>query len=302
MDVNADARRGDALIAMSVNPFGKNYPNSEKSPIVKRAVPGYGPGTQLHHRAIVTAYEPLFTGLSANEQLALIEELHSMGVTVGNNPDNITAVRANEHQGGIHSRSKDYGFEIKRDDLRAKSGGNAFLDKIRNSSYDQRVAMLPDFIKYGQDEVDRILGEEMGYSIPSKQQQMDSYRVAVDNEHQDIVDQYYRNERAKAMGISPEFNQTNLNKLLSILKSGEVDPSFTGKAGDKIRSAFSGETVSDSQGVATSHRSDSPGTNRDRALNIYAGGDVSIGEGVLRSNGNGNGNGKNGKRMPMRRG
>jgi hypothetical protein len=40
-------------------------------------------------------------------------------------------------------------------------------------------------------------------------------------------------------------------------------------------------------------RSDSPGTSRERVLNIRAGGDVSIGEGVLRSNGkNGNGNGK----------
>jgi hypothetical protein len=44
-------------------------------------------------------------------------------------------------------------------------------------------------------------------------------------------------------------------------------------------------------------RSDSPGTSRERVLNIRAGGDVSIGEGVLRSNGkNGNGNGNgNGK-------
>ena len=40
-------------------------------------------------------------------------------------------------------------------------------------------------------------------------------------------------------------------------------------------------------------RSDSPGTSRERVLNIRAGGDVSIGEDVLRSNGkNGNGNGK----------
>jgi len=306
VDVNADARRGNALIAMSVNPFGKNYPNSEKSPIVKRAVPEYGPGKQLHHRAIVTVYEPLFTGLSANEQLALIEELHSMGVTVGNNPTNITAVRANEHQGGIHSRSKDYGFEIKRDDLRAKEGGNAFLEKVRNSSYDQRVAMLPDFIKYGQDEVDRILSEEMGYSIPSRQQQMDSYRAAVDNEHQNIVDQYYKNEKLKAMGMTDKFNQKNLDKLLSavrILESGEVDPSFTGKAGDKIRTVLSSEPASDSQNVATSNRSDSPGNNRDRALNIYSeGGDVTIGEGVLRSNGNGNGNGHSKSKMPRRRG
>ena len=41
-----------------------------------------------------------------------------------------------------------------------------------------------------------------------------------------------------------------------------------------------------------SDRNESPGTNRDRALFIEAGGDVTIGPGVLRSNGkNGNGNG-----------
>lgn len=44
-----------------------------------------------------------------------------------------------------------------------------------------------------------------------------------------------------------------------------------------------------------STRTDSPGSNRERALNIDSGGgDVTIGEGVLRSNGK-NGNGKNGK-------
>ena len=36
----------------------------------------------------------------------------------------------------------------------------AFLDKIRNSSFEQRVAALPDFIKYGQDELDRYLRED----------------------------------------------------------------------------------------------------------------------------------------------
>ena len=297
MDVNADARRANALQAMSVNPFGKNYPNDVNSPIVKRAVPGSGTGTQLHHRAIVTAYEPFFTGLTANEQLALVEELHSMGVTVGNNPENITAVRANEHQGGIHSRSKNYGLEIKADDLRAKEGTNSFLDKVRNASYDERVAMLPDFVEYGQNEVDRILRDEMGYAIPSRQDQIDSYHSAVNNEHNRIV-------AAAEMGVSPEFSQKDLTRLLSNLKTSEIDPSFTGKAGDKIRNVLSGESMSDSQGVGTSDRSDSPGNNRDRALNIYAGGNVSIGEGVLRSNGNGNGNGNGHSKpkMPMRRG
>ena len=295
MDVNADVRRANALQAMSVNPFGKNYPNDVNSPIVKRAVPGYSPGNQLHHRAIVSVYEPLFTGLTPNEQLALVEELQSMGVNVGNNPANITAVLADDHQGGIHTRAKNYGFEIKRDDLRAKEGANAFLDKVRNSSYNERIAMLADLVKYGQDEVDRILSDEMGYAIPSRQDQITSYQSAVNNEHQGIVDQYYRNKTAADMGVSSEFNQRDLTKLLSILASGEVDPTFTEKAGDKIRSVLSGKNVSDSQGSVVGQKP--LVINADEGSKVY-----------VHTNGNGNGhadvqkafNEANGK--PKRRG
>tara|TARA_R100001510_G_scaffold57714_1_gene67088 strand:- start:3465 stop:4361 length:897 start_codon:yes stop_codon:yes gene_type:complete len=276
VDVNADVRRANALQAMSVNPFGKNYPNDVNSPIVKRAVPGYNPGNQLHHRAIVSVYEPFFTGLTPNEQLALVEELQSMGVNVGNNPANITAILADDHQGGIHTRTKDYGFEIKRDDLRAKEGANEFLDKIRNSSYNERVAMLPDLVKYGQDEVDRILRDEIGYAVPSRQDQIRKYQSAVDTEHRGIVDQYNRNKIATDMGISPEFNKRDLTKLLSILTSGEVDPSFTGKAGDKIKSVLSGKNVSDSQGAVVGQKP--LVINADEGSKVY-----------VHTNGNGNG-------------
>ena len=287
MDVNADVRRADALQAMSVNPFGRNYPNDVNSPIVKRAVPGYSPGNQLHHRAIVSVYEPLFTGLTPNEQLALVEELQSMGVSVGNNPANITAVLADDHQGGIHTRAKNYGFEIKRDDLRAKEGANAFLDKVRNSSYNERVAMLPDFVEYGQDEVDRMLRDEMGYAIPSRQDQIATYQSAVNNEHQGIVDQYYRNKTAADMGISSEFNQRDLTKLLSILASGEVDPTFTEKAGDKIRAVLPGATGTKS--IDDFNQDDKNVTIN--AENVY-----------MEKAVNGNGNGKRKSRMAMRRG
>ena len=58
---------------------------------------------------------------------------------------------------------------------------------------------------------------------------------------------------------------------------------------------FADESVLDTyrQAVSGSTRADSPGANRDRALVIDSGGgDVTIEEGVLRSNGkNGNGNG-----------
>lgn len=279
MDVNADVRRANALQAMSVNPFGKNYPNDVNSPIVKRAVPGYSPGNQLHHRAIVSVYEPFFTGLTPNEQLALVEELQSMGVNVGNNPANITAILADDHQGGIHTRTKNYGFEIKRDDLRAKEGANEFLDKIRNSSYNERVAMLPDLVKYGQDEVDRILRDELGYAVPSRQDQIGKYQSNVNDEHNKRVNEYHRNKVATSMGISPEFNQRDLTKLLSILISGEVDPNFRGKAGDKIRSTLTGKTVSDSQGAVVGQKP--LVINADQGSKVY-----------VHTNGNGHSNGK----------
>lgn len=78
--------------------------------------------------------------------------------------------------------------------------------------------------------------------------------------------------------VRSDLNENSLNNLLE-----KVQGNPKRKAGEAIRTLVGG-----------SGRTDSPGANRERALVIDSGGgDVTIGEGVLRSNGkNGNGNGK----------
>lgn len=195
----AEKRRLAAIKAQSVNTFGKNFPIDYQTPTIQRNVKGFSPGDDLHHRAIISVYEPFFTGLTKNETLAMVDELASMGVFTGNNPKNFTAMsdRA-EHQGGIHVKAADFGIQLKGDDLRAQGkevaangelmpSANEFFDRIRNSTYDQRVKALPLFVKYGQDELDRVLRDEMGYEVPTRQEQKQVYRDLVNAEHNQVI-------------------------------------------------------------------------------------------------------------------
>ena len=204
--MDANSKRQESIKAQSINSFGKNYPQDYQTPTIQRNVKGFKRGDDLHHRAIVTVFEPFFSGLSNNEKLAMVDELASMGVFTGNNPRNFTAMSdSSDHQGGIHVRAADYGIQLKGDDLRAKGrevsndgklmpGANAFFDKIRNSSYDERIQALPLFLEYGQDELDHILRDEMGYEVPTRQEQQAVYRDLVNQEHTAVVTEHLRNE------------------------------------------------------------------------------------------------------------
>ncbi len=232
--MSADLRRLNAIKAQSQNLFGKNFPTDYQTKSIQKQVDNFKEGDDLHHRAIVSVYEPFFTGLTPNETLAMVDELASQGVFVGNNPLNFTAMSdRSDHQGGIHQRAIDYGLQLKGDDLRAQGkevalsgelipSANDFFNKLRNSTYDERVAALPDFIKYGQDEVDRILGREMGYDVPSRTEQKARYYQSVDNEHKQIVNDYIRQQQAKSLGIAPSYKQGDLTKLLSAVKKEPV--------------------------------------------------------------------------------
>ena len=229
--MSADLRRLLAIKTQSQNLFGKNFPTDYQTKSIQRQVDNFKEGDDLHHRAIVSVYEPFFSGLTPNEALAMVDELASHGVFVGNNPLNFTAMsNRRDHQGGIHQRAIDYGLQLKGDDLRAQGkeialsgesmpSANDFFNKLRNSTYNERVAALPDFIKYGQDEVDRILGEEMGYAVPSRAEQKAKYNQAVANEHNQIVNDYLRQQRAQSLGIGPSYKQGDLTKLISAVKT-----------------------------------------------------------------------------------
>jgi hypothetical protein len=205
--VNADEqRRLSSIKAQSGNLFGKNFPMGYQTPTIQRNVKNFSQGDDLHHRAILSVYEPFFSGLNQTDTVAMIDTLASYGVFTGNNPLNFTAMKNKEdHQGGIHRYAADYGIQLKGDDLRIKGleeaidpetgkktgqlmpSSGMFLDKIRNSSFDERVAALPDFIKYGQDELDRHLRDDLGYDVPSRKEQVALYNQLVEKEHQAVI-------------------------------------------------------------------------------------------------------------------
>jgi len=215
--VTPEERRLQSIKAQSVNTFGKNFPQDYQTPTIQRKVKGFKPGDDLHHRAILTVYEPFFTGLNEASQIAMVDELASRGVFTGNNPLNMTAMSdSKDHQGGIHRFAADFGIQLKGDDKRIKGTEQAidintgeklgymkpageFLDKIRNLSYQDRVNVLDDFIKYGQDELDRVLRDDFGYEVPARKDQIALYKQMVDRENEEIIMENFRREVEKRL-------------------------------------------------------------------------------------------------------
>ncbi len=222
------AKRKQNIIDQSVNPFGENYPTDLKSPKITRNIASYKEGDHKHHRAILEVYEPLFTGLSKQDQLVMVEELQSRGVLPGNNPLGITAMSAEDHlgEGRLHQTLRKKGLEILSNQERATgkfiadsgqamSGGNQFFDKIRNSSLEQRLQALPDFIEYIQGGLDDEI-RNLGYKVPSREAQAAIYRKEVDFENDKLryaeqiknLDRMVK-EETKRRGVRPSKLNTN---------------------------------------------------------------------------------------------
>ena len=238
--MDADEKRLSSIKAQSQNLFGKNFPQDYQTPSIQRNVKGFSLGDDLHHRAILSVYEPFFSGLDERSTLAMVDELASRGVFTGNNPLNFTAMKSKaEHQGGIHRFAADYGIQLKGDDLRIKGlekvvdpktgvetgqlmpSSGAFLDKIRNSSFEQRVAALPDFIKYGQDELDRYLREDLGYDVPSRKEQIAVYNQLVEKEHQAIIKENINkqiNKKLDSQGL-PKTGKKRIEAAIDVILS-----------------------------------------------------------------------------------
>tara|TARA_B100000965_G_scaffold100229_1_gene82175 strand:- start:90 stop:1229 length:1140 start_codon:yes stop_codon:yes gene_type:complete len=222
-------------------------------------------------------------------------------------------------RGGIDNiEHKQYGTRSKHPDLPEITYENAVInatdqlyDNLYGNPYGEQpsgtmmrtgkvtgipVEHLLDFNhnpELGYDPNNRMLGSTSKNSVVRDEQNPKRRQVlllgGIAKKEQDIVDKYGKT----ASQLANEMNYTYQPLDKTRMAVEELPPSIR-------------RLVSDRSGAIASSRNESPGTNRDRALNIYAGGNVSIGEGVLRSNGNGNGNGhgngKNGKRLPMRRG
>lgn len=238
--MNADERRLNSIKAQSGNLFGNSFPQDYQTPTIQRNVKGFSPGDDLHHRAILSVYEPFFSGLNETDTIAMIDELASQGVFTGNNPLNMTSMKNKaDHQGGIHRYAADYGIQLKGDDLRIKGleqaidpetgqktgqlmpSSGAFLDKIRNSSFDERVAALPDFIKYGQDELDRYLRDDLGYDVPTRKKQIALYNQLVEKEHQAVIAEHINrsiNRKLESQGL-PKTGKRRIEAAIDVLLS-----------------------------------------------------------------------------------
>ena len=59
----------------------------------------------------------------------------------------------------------------------------------------------------------------MGYAVPSRAEQKAKYNQAVANEHNQIVNDYLRQQRAQSLGIGPSYKQGDLTKLISAVKT-----------------------------------------------------------------------------------
>jgi len=159
--------------------------------------------------------------------------------------------------------------------------GSAIGNSMRN------LVNMPGVIHQGRTGEDSIhqFARNQGYEIDSKLQQIGLARDILEAstvpsvKYRMHVADKYLTEAAPAMN-----NKIN-DLLTSYYDQGPSAKRFADKSVlDAYRQAVSGST-----------RTDSPGANRERSLNIDSGGgDVTIEEGVLRSNGK-NGNGKNGK-------
>ena len=88
--MDADAKRLNSIKAQSQNLFGKNFPQEYQTPSIQRNVKGFNLGDDLHHRAILSVYEPFFSGLDETSTLAMVgssvmfssKQIHS--IKIGN--------------------------------------------------------------------------------------------------------------------------------------------------------------------------------------------------------------------------
>lgn len=230
---------------------------------------------EIHHvMGLQEHLRPLIQGLPEHQQIGIMNHLLSKGVSFGSDPYNLIALTKNEHN-KVHRHMESIGIDsnLEKDKLRV-------LDAISALPYKERLIAADTFAE----QIYPGIIEEMqalGHTVPTVEQNIARYVNSINEENQ----------------------LETKDHLLEIMKDQYGDKSTI----DNIRKVrddsmvtskrFADARVLDEYNKLTAGaglRSDSPGTSRERVLHIDSGGgDVAIGEGVLRSNGkNGNGNGK----------
>lgn len=229
---------------------------------------------EIHHvMGLQEHLRPLIQGLPEHQQIGIMNRLLSKGVLYGQDPYNLIALTKEQHN-KTHRHMEDIGIDsnLEKDKLRV-------LDAISALPYEERLIAADTFAE----QIYPGILEEMqalGHNVPTIEQNKARYLNSVDEEIRSERKDYLLERMKDQYGDKPTID--NIKKVMddSMVKDKRFADARVLEEFNKLKA---GSGVRDS----------SPGTSRERVLNIRAGGDVSIGEDVLRSNGkNGNGNGK----------
>ena len=157
----AEKQREQTLSIQSRN-SAKKYPGHKT--LGTKAKIGYTEGDEIHHRQIAEIYRPFFAGLNEKDSRELVDWFESEGYPVGNNPRNLESMNIPMHK-QLHRFAKEYGIQADSNDLRMKGGFKAnngemarpsqpAFDNISKLSLNERMGILPMFLKYGQGAMD----------------------------------------------------------------------------------------------------------------------------------------------------
>lgn len=239
---------------------------------------------QIHHIVPLRTYDGLFANTNEEQALALAEVLGS-----GNRIENLFVTPNRVHQAGVHKLMREKGLEINpRGDNPNLHPLIRQMEQSHNLSYNEKLALaqlvrknLVPQIKEELNEAMSRYGDYEGELQSAGAKLLDLINNNVDTP--EAVSRTTDNVQRMAQNIL-EADKIDKSDITTI-KYDTVGPGMTNRK-------FAGDNDL-ARAILASMREDSPGDNKERALVVDSGGgDVSIGQGVLRTNGkNGNGNG-----------
>lgn len=239
---------------------------------------------QIHHIVPLRTYDGLFANTNEEQALALAEVLGS-----GNRIENLFVTPNRVHQAGVHKLMREKGLEINpRGDNPNLHPLIRQMEQSQNLSYNEKLALaqlvrknLVPQIKEELNEAMSRYGDYEGELQSAGAKLLDLINNNVDTP--EAVSRTTDNVQRMAQNIL-EADKIDKSDITTI-KYDTVGPGMTNRK-------FAGDNDL-ARAILASMREDSPGDNKERALVVDSGGgDVSIGQGVLRTNGkNGNGNG-----------
>tara|TARA_E500000318_G_scaffold102087_1_gene106128 strand:- start:593 stop:1459 length:867 start_codon:yes stop_codon:yes gene_type:complete len=223
-------------------------------------------GLQEHLRQFVE-------NLSPEGQIQVLNRLLSHGVPVPQDPKNLIAVNKKLHN-KIHGTQKDMGLESNNELAKKK-----LQNQIAQLPLDQRLIAVDTYAEHIYPAIIENL-HSLGIKVPTQAENIKAYKLGIEQEAASERKQH-RLEQMKAMyGEKPTIE--NIRKIMEPTRFAYdpsvrsiIDPAVLG-----VKDTQSPELVAEYTG---SSREDSPGENTDRALNIRAGGNVTIGQDVLRA-------------------